>query len=329
MKNIFFTLVQKCICLDFLINAFMNSNYYKSLNFLNSIKSENLRNIKFLCYLYEYSFNDNLIINNINSLKISKCIEENFEELLQLNLSILSDLNSLKKLNSDTYSLNLLNALSYSYFNFISSIQYFSPSSNSGNLMYNEDTILKTSTQNNIRFFNFIDDSTFEHTIPLDFDFVRQRSLESINIFFNFDFNDDAIIDEYFEIFFDNNDKYKFYQYFIKTQNKIFKVRILDNNGKIFYIYQSLLYDIKSSAPISKEESKTLINKYLEEKFQLEFYNFTLDKDYINTTTYNGTTESYTFKYNYKDNAGKVNFNKGFYITINTLNLNIEEISLF
>ncbi|MCR8746588.1 hypothetical protein [Romboutsia lituseburensis] len=329
MKNIFFTLVQKCICLDFLINAFMNLNYYKSLNFLTNIKNENLRNIKFLCYLYEYSFNDNLIIDNIDSFKISKCTEENFDELLQINLSILSDLNALKKLTPDTYALNLLNALTYSYFNFISSIQYFSPSSVSRSSIYNEDTSLKINSHNNIRLFNFIDDSTFEHPTQLDFDFIRQKTLESINIFFDFDYNTDNIIDEYYEVFFENNDKYKFHQYFIKTKNKIFKVRISNFTGKIFYLYQSLQYDIKSSAPINKDESKNLINKYLNEKFESEFDNFTLDKDYINTTTYNTITESYTFKYNYKDNVGKVDFNKGFYITINTLNLNIEEISLF
>lgn len=329
MKNVFFTLVQKCICLDFLINALMSSNYYKSLNFLYNIKNENLRNIKLICYLYEYTFNDNLVLEDINSFKISKDYEHDLQELLQVNLSILSELNSLKKSIPDIYVLNLLNALTSNYFNFISSIQYFCPKEYNKKIKSDEINSLSSNNSNNIRFFNLIEDLSQNNSNTLNSNSIRQTSLEAINIFFDFNFENNDILDEYYEVFFENNKENKFYQYFVKTENKTFKVRISDYTNKIFYIYQSIQYDIKTSSPINKDEAHTLVDYYLIEKFDDEFDSIIFDKDYINTSTYKNIIESYKFKYNYKDNIGKVNLNKGFYITINALYLNIEEIYLF
>ncbi len=319
MKNTFINLVQKCICLDFLINALINSNSYQDLSFLSSIKTENLRNIKFICYLYNYTFKENLVLEDVDPIEIDKKYENNFDYLLQINLNILSDLENLKKYKFDVYYLNLLQALIYSYFNFVSSIQYF----------YAIVPDKKTN-YNKTRFFN-LPDTNISKQIPTEssIEYVRKTSINAIDFFFNYSLDDNKIIDEYYEIFFENNFENKFYQYFFKTNDSIFKIRVLYKSGEIFYLYQSHIDDIKISPPLSKEESKTFIDNYLQEKFMDEFENLLYDKNYLNTYTYNNSIEGYKFKYNYKENSGKINFNKAFYITINPQTLVIEEISLF
>lgn len=329
MKNAFIYLVQKCICVDFLINALIHSSSYQYPNLLSTIKKENLRNIKFICYLYEYIFKTPLILDNINSIKFDKNSEDNLNTLLQLNFSILSNLENLKKYKLDAYSLNLLQGLIYSYFNFVSSIQYFCP------VRYNKSSthdknISKIKISNNIRFFNLPNNNLLDtNSENVCIDYVRETSINAITIFFNYSIIDSKIIDEYYEIFFENNPDNKFYQYFFKTADKVFKVRISDNTGKIFYMYQNHQNNIKVSPALSKEGSKKLADTYLQEKFGNEFENLLYDKDYLNAYTYNNLIESYKFKYNYKDDLGKINLNKGFYITINTQSLIVQEISLF
>lgn len=328
MKNIFLNLVQKCICLDFSINALINLTPYQSTNFLYTIRSENLRNIKILCYIYECIYNDNLILDDINSFKYHKN-NINLDNLVQFILNILTDLDYLKKSVKDIYLLSLLQGLTYNYFNFISSIQYF-PS-----IIYNKDDNIDaknnstTKSPNNIRFFNLTYDLLNDSSNDLNIDFIRQLSIDAIKTFFDYDFTTYNIIDEYHEIFFENNKTNKFYQYFIKTNNKAFKVRISENTRKVFYLYCYLEDLTIISSPINKNEAHKLIEKYLQEKFDSEFDNFLFDKDYTITSTYDNIIESYKFKYNYKDNLGKINLSKGFYIVINALNLNIEEISIF
>jgi hypothetical protein len=319
MKNTFINLVQKCICLDFLINSLINSNSYQDLSFLSSIKTENLRNIKFICYLYNYTFKEDLVLENVDSIKVDKKYENNFNYLIKLNLNILSDLESLKKYNFDVYYLKLLQSLIYSYFNFVSSIQYFFEIVPDKKINYNKT-----------RFFNMPDTNLSENiSKESSIEYIRKTSINAIDFFFNYSLDDNKIIDEYYEIFFENNFENKFYQYFFKTNDSIFKIRVLYKSGEIFYLYQSHIDDIKISPPLSKEESKTFIDNYLQEKFIDEFENLLYDKNYLKTYTYDNSIEGYKFKYDYKENSGKINFNKAFYITINPQTLVIEEISLF
>lgn len=330
MKNTFINLVQKCICLDFLINALINSNSYKDLSFLSSIKTENLRNIKLICYLYNYTFKEDLLLENVDSIEIDKKSENNFNYLLQLNLNVLSDLENLKKYKLDVYYLKLLQALIYSYFNFVSSIQYFCAIVPDKKTNYNKVIGIKNSSKNKTRFFN-LPDTNISKNLSTEslIEYIRKISINAIDFFFNYSLADNKIIDEYYEIFFENNFENKFYQYFFKTNDSIFKIRVLYKSGEIFYLYQSHTDDIKISPPLSKEESKTFIDNYLQEKFIDEFENLLYDKNYLNTYTYDNSIEGYKFKYNYKENSGKINFNKAFYITINPATLVIEEISLF
>lgn len=332
MKSIFFNLVQKCICLDFSINALINSNLYQNPNFLYSIRNENLRNIKILCYIYECIYNDDLMLDDINSSKYhKKCID--LDDLVQFILNILSDLDFLKKSIKDIYLLSLLQGLTYNYFNFISSIQYFPPVISSKDsylkLRKNSENNSTTKLPNNIRFFNLTYDFLNNNSDDLNIDSIRQISIEAIITFLDYSFTTDNIIDEYSEVFFENNKTNKFYQYFIKTDNKAFKIRISENTKKVFYLYSYFESIAKVSSPVSKDEAHKLIEKYLQEKFKDEFKNLLFDKDYVINSTYNNVIESYKFKYNYKDNSGKINLSKGFYITINTSHLNIEEISIF
>ena len=74
MKNDLVFIVQKCICIDFLINAIMSSNIYNHLNFLTDLKKENLKNIKIMCSLYKRTYNDEILIKNPTSIKLDKNI---------------------------------------------------------------------------------------------------------------------------------------------------------------------------------------------------------------------------------------------------------------
>ena len=334
MKNVFVSLVQKCICVDFLINALIHSNSHQYLNLLSNMRNENLRNIKFICYLYKCIFKDSLILEDIDCIKIDKNYEDNLSTLLQLNFEILSNLETLRKYKLDVYSSKLLQALIYSYFNFVSSIQYFcsikpNKISNPSEIINIEKTS-KTKTKNNIRFFDFPTNDLLDETSEdMPINQVHEISINAINIFCNYSLIANKIIDEYYEVFFENNPDSKFYQYFFKTSDKIFKVRTSDKTKKIFYIYQRPQDNTKKFPPLDKENSKKLVDEYLQEKFDTEFKNLLYDKDYLNTSIYDNLIESYKFKYNYKDDLGKINLNKGFYITINTLSLIIQEISLF
>ena len=334
MKNIFVNLVQKCICVDFLINALIHSNSHQYLNLLCNMKDENLRNIKLICYLYKCTFKDSLALEDIDGIKIDKNYEDNLSTLLQLNFKILSNLETLRKYKLDVYSSNLLQALIHSYFNFVSSIQYFcsikpNKSSNPSEIINTKKTS-KIKTQNNIRFFDFSNNDLLDETYEdMPINQAHEISINAINIFCDYSLINNKIIDEYYEVFFENNPDSKFYQYFFKTSDKIFKVRISNKTKKLFYIYQSSNDIIKTFPPLDKESSKKLADEYLQEKFDAEFKNLLYDKDYLNTSVYDNLIESYKFKYNYKDDLGKINLNKGFYITINTLSLIIQEISLF
>ncbi|MGL4913600.1 MAG: hypothetical protein ACRC3Y_14345, partial [Romboutsia sp.] len=268
--------------------------------------------------------NDNLMLDDINSFKYHKKFI-NLDDLVQFLLNILTDLDYLKKSIKDIYLLSLLQGLTYNYFNFISSIQYFPP------VIYYRDSHLKPrkDLENNIRFFNLTYDFLNDNSDDLNIDSIRQISIDAIITFLDYSFNIGNIIDEYYEVFFENNKTNKFYQYFIKTDNKAFKIRISENTKKVFYLYSYLESITKVSSPIGKDKAHKLIEKYLQEKFKDEFKNLLFDKDYVITSTYDNVIESYKFKYNYKYNSGKINLNKGFYIVINTSHLNIEEISIF
>ena len=80
MKDDLIFIVQECICIDFLINAIMTSNIYKHLNFFSDLKKENLKNIKVICNLYKRTYNDDLLIKDIEEgLKNSSIVNRVLE----------------------------------------------------------------------------------------------------------------------------------------------------------------------------------------------------------------------------------------------------------
>ena len=85
-----------------------------------------------------------------------------------------------------------------------------------------------------------------------------------------------------------------------------------------------------ASLTTGKKVGYTLFaDSYLNEKLGNEFNDLIFDKDYLNIYSYMNIPESYKFKYNFKDNTGKVNLKKGIYITIDAIYIYIQELYLF
>ena len=59
---------------------------------------------------------------------------------------------------------------------------------------------------------------------------IRDICIEAIYIFFDYYLVENLIIDEYYEIFFENNPENKFYQFFFKSNDRSFKVRVYDKS---------------------------------------------------------------------------------------------------
>ena len=135
---------------------------------------------------------------------------------------------------------------------------------------------------------------------------------------------ENLIIDEYYEIFFENNPENKFYQFFFKSNDRSFKVRVYDKSLIVFYIYQVNESILSISPPLNKVDSKLAVDMYLEEKFKGEFNNLFYDENYINSSYYKNNIESYKFKYNYNNR----NIEKCLYVSIDVNSRIIQEIYL-
>ena len=334
MKNTFVNIVQKCIFVDFLLNTLINSNSYQYLNFLSDMKSENLRNIKVMCHLYEYISYERLSIDDIDPLKLEKSNEDKLHTLLTFNFNILSELEDLKKFSFNPYYFRLVQGLINSYLNFISFIHCFCPitQNEKRNFKINDTTpYFKIDSHIlNYRFFYMVSEYNNEN-IPKDIsiDFIRDISIDAIDFFFDYSLLDNIISSEQYEIFFENNPENKFYQFFFKSNDKSFKIRVMDKDPSVFYMYQTSDNFVKITPSIDKNDAINFANDYVKQKFKDVYSDLVLDESYTNTSTYMDTIESYKLKYNYKGDKGKINLNKGLYITVDARYLNIKEISLF
>lgn len=314
MKKTFSLLFQKCICLDYFINTLMNNNYYNYINVFDYIRNENLKNIKLLYHINNILFNDSLLSDKNIIIDVTKDSYYNFNYLLNLNLYILSDLRKLKKCNLNLYSKNILNNLNTSYSKLTSYTQ----------LLYNITTY---NSVNNCNLTKSPKNRTCRD-ITSYINSLREICINSLNIFFDFLSFDNDILEEHYETFFEN-DSNKYYQFFFKDKSKIYKAKIIANTKMVFYIYQNFINPPEILPHLKQSESKDIVDKFLKDKLKYTYNNLYYDKNYINIFEYEDLVESYKFKYNYKNISGKINFNKGFYISINTTSLLIEEISIF
>ncbi|MEF9992006.1 MAG: hypothetical protein RRZ84_00855 [Romboutsia sp.] len=325
MKKNYISIVQKCICIDELINSLIISNTYGHLAFLESIKSENLRNIKIICYLYESIHKDILDLDELEAIEFHKQKDKSISRLLQFNLEILNDLERLKKSSSNIFTIQFLNALISSYFKFVSLINshypFTSPKSPRNLLSLSKEvysSYFESKSNNNIT-----QDNEFSST-----DLLRNIAIDTITLFFDYSLNSNPISDEHYEVFFENDSKNKFYQFFLKSLNRSFKVRIWDKDGTVFYIYQTMDNSIEMVPGMTQEDAKKFSNDFIEKKMPDDFNNLVLDENYLNIYSYMNIPESYKFKYNLKDSKGKVNLNKGLYITIGAKYIKVQEIYL-
>ena len=324
MKNDLVFIVQKCICIDFLINAIMSSNIYNHLNFLTDLKKENLKNIKIMCSLYKRTYNDEILIKNPTSIKLDKNIENNLDTILLYSLDILTKIDILKKQSFQSYYKNIFKSLYDSYFNLISYINCFCPLSSNTYTNIEKNYLNLDESSKSPTFFKILNSSINKLQYNNKINLIRDICIEAIALFFSYSITDDLIIDEYYEIFFENNPENKFYQFFFKLDVGSFKVRIYDKSLVVFYIYQTLKDIISISPPLNKDNSKLLVDIYLKEKFKNDFNNLLYDKNYINTLYYKNDIESYKLKYTYNNR----NITECLYISINANSNIIQEIQL-
>lgn len=321
MERTFINLVQKCICFDFLVNSLIISNHSNNVIFFKNLREENLRNIKIIYKLYKYIFNKNLTLNDKTSVTIDKDYKNESNLLYRMNSEIIVDLKFIATHSLDNYSLKLINILINSYFNFFS---FINP--------YNNINISNSSEKDFIRlnlFYLPSDYSFIKNNSYLSTDFVRSVCIDSINLFFDYSLINHDISFEQYEIFYENDDSKRFYQYFFKSNNKSFKVRVFDKIPTVFYMYQNIESPIISIVPLDKNEALNIANNYLKEKFNSIYNNLLLDNDYINIESYLNDVESYKFKYNYKNDKNKINLDSGIYVTIDAKYFSVKEIELF
>ncbi|MEG2788277.1 MAG: hypothetical protein RR942_10690, partial [Romboutsia sp.] len=295
MKNTFINIVQKCICVDFVLNELINSNSYHYLNFLSNMKNENLRNIKVICYLYEYVYKENLNLDNISPLKLNKSCDDTPNTLLEFNFSILSELDKLKKSSFNAYYFKLVQGLINSYINFISFIHCFCPliPPNKRNYLTSNNTISYFNVNSptlNYRFFYMLGEYS-KDSIPTNYslDFIRDISIDAVNVFFDYSLLDNIISDEQYEVFFENNSQNKFYQYFFKSSNFSFKIRVMDKSPSVFYIYQSVDNAMSITPSLNKNEAIIFSTNYIKNKFKDIYSNLLFDETYTNVSTYMDT----------------------------------------
>ncbi|MGL6106591.1 hypothetical protein [Romboutsia sp.] len=283
------------------------------------MKDKNLKNLKIICHLYKSIYDYELSLENVSHLNLNKN-HNNLTTLLELNLNIITELEYLKRIYINITYFNIFQNLITSYFNFISLINCFTPSAS-------RHLSLTAFDKRFSHFFNIVPSSyNIDAFDNITDDLLRNISLESINYFFNYSLTANKISDEFCEVFFPNSPENKFYQYFFKSLDNYFKIRILNKNGLVFYIYKSTSNSIDTiSTSLSKEEAKNFTDIYLKEKFKDAFYNLLFDNSYLNTSYYMNKLESYKLKYNYKD----FNSSKSLYVTVDTNFNTVQEIALF
>lgn len=331
MKKDFINIVQKCICVDFLLNTLINSNSNEYMNFLSTMQCENQRNIKIMVYLYEYSHVDTIDLENIHTAKVDKPCSDYFIVLLEYYFEIIESLKILKKSSNNKLCQQLLNSLITSYFNFISLINCF--------YSFDPKTLSPSKVHRDTKEYNFSLNSTYididslsknfvdeSNTENLTYELIRDMCISTIDTFFNYKLDDTLITNEHYEIFFRNNPENKFYQLFFKSNERSFKVRVREKKSQIFYLYQTIIDSAQVVPHISKEEAQNYSNDYLSQKLGDKFNNLVFDDNYLNIYSYMNIPESYKFKYNILDSNR--NTIKNLYITIDSKHIYVQEIYL-
>ncbi len=316
MKKDLVNIVQKCVYCNFVISDIIKYNDSSTKNLFITMKNENLINIKTLCYLYEYLYQDVLILQNVNNVDLNKDFSKNIKYLFKLFFEIISDLKTLFSRIKDPYCNQYLNKLIFSFFGFTSYINSCLP------IIQNRYNEIENFSLSCIR------DSDYLNPNPPE-DKIREICINSIEFFFNYYFKDTILKDETCEVFFDNDPNNKFYQYFFDFNDRSIKIRILSKNYSVFYIYQVLKNPLETTPTLTNEEARAYCESFLKEKLQDDFKMLTFDKDFLNIYSYMNIPESYKFKYNFKDNSGKINLNKGLYITIDACSIYVQELYLF
>lgn len=316
MKNDFISIIQKCTCIDFMINTLINTNSYNYLNCLSDMKEENLRNIKIMCYLYEYLSKDVLPIDDITSLKINKYSECDLNILLEFNLKVLSKLETLKKYVKNTFYYQILIGLINSYLSFISSIHCVHP-------------INTTSDKSQFKLFNPVCSKLKDKDqLEVSTKYLRSVSIDAIKFFFNNNLLEKNICDEYYKVFFENNSESKFYQYFFISNNRYFNVKLFAKDATVFYISQSINESKEINLNISKQESIIFSHSYLKEKLNSLFNYLSFDENYTVISSDIENIVNYKFRYNINLPKEKNNPFSSIYVTINTKYMAIQEIYL-
>lgn len=321
MKNELIFIVQECICIDFLINAIITTNIYNDLKIFNNLKKENLKNMKIICHIYKHAYKNELLIKDTPSIILDKKNENNLSAILKYSLNILTRINSLKKQYPNSSYNTLFQVLYNRYFDLISYVHCFYPlsSDTSFNL---KNTLNLESSNRSFTFFNLLNSNNLNSSNNKinDFEAVRNICIEAIYIFFDYYLSEDIITEESYEVFFENTPENKFYQFFFKSNNISFKVRIYDKSLIVFYIYQFNENTLAFSPPLSKLDSSLSVDMYLKEKFKEKYDTLFFDENYINSSYYKNNLEYYKFKYNYD--------NKSLYISINVNSNTIQELYL-
>ncbi|QJA08010.1 hypothetical protein HF520_03230 [Romboutsia sp. CE17] len=318
MKKNLTSIVHKCICCNFLINELLKYNDLQWKKLFINMKNENLQDIRTLCYVYEYLYKDVLIPENVDIIDLNKNFNENLSTLFRLFFEIISDLKLLKSKINNSYCTQFINQLIYSYFGFTSCMNYIFPIKK-----FNNAKILN---------FNFSKGVNNENISRTSDDFInnfRDICMESAEFFFDYPLKNKHIYDENYEIFFENDPNNRFYQFFFNFDDRSIKIRISDKDSSVFYMYQILKDSLEIAPTMTNDDAKLFSDNFLKEKLQEEFDYLVFDKDYLNIYSYMNIPESYKFKYNFKDNLGKVNLNKGIYITIDARYIYIQELYLF
>lgn len=316
MKKDLADIVQKCVYCNFIISDLIKYNDSSTKTLFITIKNENLINIKTLCYLYEYLYQDVLILQNVNDVDLNKDFNKNIKYLFKLFFEIISDLKTLFSRIKDRYCKQYINRLIFSYFAFTSYINSYLP------IIQNKYNEIENFSLLCIRDSDYLDSNPSENKI-------REICIKSVELFFDYYFKDSVLKDETCEIFFDNDPNNKFYQYFFDCYDRSIKIRISYKNTSVFYMYQVLKNPLETSPIMTNEEARTYSESFLKEKLKDDFNMLVFDRDYLNIYSYMNIPESYKFKYNFKDSSGKVNLNKGLYITIDACSIYVQELYLF
>lgn len=322
MKTLFTSLAQKCICIDSLLNTLIDSNQSNLLFFFDTLKVSNFKNLNTIFFLYNSYFKENIAFEDIKYIDTDTNSNNLFYDLFILNRDSLATVDKLRNSSTYLFHTKAIELLAQNYYNSIYLIKYLNLTLNYN---HNYNNYLTTSRN------SIFSIKTYKNLQKREkfLDLLRDISINAINLFFDYSLKNNDIIDENCEIFYENNHDNRFYQYFFKTKDKSFKIRIYDKNSMVFYAYQSLNYPIYLSDTLSQDNAQITVDNFLKDKLQEEYDLLFFDDSFLSIIYYLDSAESYKYKYNIKDENGKIDLGKGLYITIDAKSLAIYEIYLF